>query len=433
MEGGGAVLPFVRMFYGSRSEYLWEDNEGNVHSIPQEEGGEQGDTMMPLLFCLGQQEVLQAVQRQLQAGERLFVHLDDVHVVTRPHGRGGGVQDSGGSFECVLLHSHPQREDEDWNKSGVRPVACDRLERIAQVENPRATLWKGGGGAHQRTRHQGVLGPLGHDDFVAHHLREVAREQQELLDKIPLVKDLQSAWLLLLQLRSSKSKLPTQISETFSHRRNARTHDEGVWQCLANLGTDLGQCTEAVRELATLPLRLGGLGLTSAVRIRGSAHLGSWADCLPVIHERHPEVAGALLEQLNEGATLMERGGSRGTSRRSRPGSTQAMGPASGLAERSSIQNGIVVDARVRLPKNGGICKSFSAITRESRSWSGFESMPHLQTDTVGAATLPGPLAPSPIDSVRAFLPVRPPNRPIWPPPRCLCTGRDSGQEEICS
>ena len=52
---------------------------------------------------------------------------------------------------------------------------------------------------------------------------------------------------------------------------------------------DLGQCTEAVRELATLPLRLGGLGLTSAVRIRGSAHWGSSADCLPM----------ALLEQLN--------------------------------------------------------------------------------------------------------------------------------------
>ena len=66
------MLPFVRMFYGSPSEYLWEDNEGNVHSIPQGEGGEQGDAMMLLLFCLGQQEALQAGQRQLQAGERLL-------------------------------------------------------------------------------------------------------------------------------------------------------------------------------------------------------------------------------------------------------------------------------------------------------------------------------------------------------------------------
>ena len=53
MEGGSAVLPFVRMFYGSLAEYLWEDNHGNVHVVPQGEGGEQGDAMMPLLFCLG--------------------------------------------------------------------------------------------------------------------------------------------------------------------------------------------------------------------------------------------------------------------------------------------------------------------------------------------------------------------------------------------
>ena len=54
--GGSAVLPFVRVFYGSPSEYLWEDNEVNVHSIPQGEGVEQGDALMPLLFCLGQQQ-----------------------------------------------------------------------------------------------------------------------------------------------------------------------------------------------------------------------------------------------------------------------------------------------------------------------------------------------------------------------------------------
>ena len=174
------------------------------------------------------------------------------------------------------------------------------LERIAQVENPRATVWKGG---EVPTHEQGikVLGtPLGHNDFVAHHLRQVAREQQGLLDKIPLVRDLQSAWLLLLHCAAARANYQLRSVRPSATEEYARTHDEGVWQCLATLlGTDLGQCSVAVRELATLPLRLGGLGLTSAVRIRGSAHWGSWADCLPMIHERHPEVAGVLLEQLN--------------------------------------------------------------------------------------------------------------------------------------
>ena len=148
------------MFYGSLAEH-WEDNEGNVHSIPQGEGCEQGDAMMPLLFCLGQQEVLQAVQRQLQAGERLFVYFDDVYVVTRPRASGRGVQDSGVS--CIRIHNGKANMS---NLSGVRFEACDRLERIAQVENPRATVWKRGRrGAHERTRHQGVGHSIGSRRF----------------------------------------------------------------------------------------------------------------------------------------------------------------------------------------------------------------------------------------------------------------------------
>ena len=60
VEGGGTALPFVRMFYGSPSEYLWEDDEGTVHSIRQGEGSEQGDALMPLLFAVGQDRALEA-------------------------------------------------------------------------------------------------------------------------------------------------------------------------------------------------------------------------------------------------------------------------------------------------------------------------------------------------------------------------------------
>ena len=59
VEGGSAALPFVRMFYGASSEYLWEDSCGTVHRIPQGEGGEQGDALMPLLFALGQHSALE--------------------------------------------------------------------------------------------------------------------------------------------------------------------------------------------------------------------------------------------------------------------------------------------------------------------------------------------------------------------------------------
>ena len=43
MVDGDRLLPFVRAFYGQTSSYLWEDDVGEVHSIPQGEGSEQGD------------------------------------------------------------------------------------------------------------------------------------------------------------------------------------------------------------------------------------------------------------------------------------------------------------------------------------------------------------------------------------------------------
>ena len=75
VDGGSASFPSVRMFYGSPSEYLWEDESGVTHSIPQGEGEEQGDAMMPLLFCVGQHEALQVAHRGLRAGEFLLRSL----------------------------------------------------------------------------------------------------------------------------------------------------------------------------------------------------------------------------------------------------------------------------------------------------------------------------------------------------------------------
>ena len=86
MEGGDTLLPFVSQFYGQPSQYLWEDDEGRrvCHTIPQGEGGEQGDPLMPALFALGQHSALVAVQESLQPTERLMAFLDDVYLVSQP-------------------------------------------------------------------------------------------------------------------------------------------------------------------------------------------------------------------------------------------------------------------------------------------------------------------------------------------------------------
>ena len=146
-----------------------------------------------------------------------------------------------------------------------------------------------------------VLGP----DFVARHLQTVVAEHQTLLDRIPRVKDLQSAWLLLFHCVSARANYQIPFVDPVSTAEFAEAHEDGVWHC----GCDLLQIepTQAasVRDIASLPLVLGGLGLRSAGRSRVPAHWTSWADCIPMIFERHPVVAERLLRQLEGHPTTL--------------------------------------------------------------------------------------------------------------------------------
>ena len=47
---------------------------------------------------------------------------------------------------------------------------------------------------------------------------------------------------------------------------------------------------EAARRVASLPMRLGGLGFRSARRMAPAAYWASWADCLSMLSQRLPDV-----------------------------------------------------------------------------------------------------------------------------------------------
>ena len=79
-----AILPFVLMSYGTPSEYRWYDDTGTGHTVPQGDGGEQGDPLMPALFSLGQHAALEAIAAELLPTERLCAFLDDIYVLCRP-------------------------------------------------------------------------------------------------------------------------------------------------------------------------------------------------------------------------------------------------------------------------------------------------------------------------------------------------------------
>ncbi len=67
-----------------QSVYVWQDDDGTTHDILQGEGGDQGDALMPALFCLAMQPALAATQGRLHPSDKVVAYLDDVYILTRP-------------------------------------------------------------------------------------------------------------------------------------------------------------------------------------------------------------------------------------------------------------------------------------------------------------------------------------------------------------
>ena len=79
--------------------------------------------------------------------------------------------------------------------------------------------------------------------------------------------------------------------------------------CRTILKVDPLQCDEVVKDVATLPLSMGGLGLRNSGRMRVPAFWATWADCLPMMHKWHPQIAVECLRELggmSDSPTLAE-------------------------------------------------------------------------------------------------------------------------------
>ena len=133
------------------------DSGGEVHRIPQGEGGEQGDLVMPLLYCLGQHGALEAANTSFTRGERLLAFLDDTFIVTPT------AVEVGPAYGHVqnALRNHSGREDQDLEsrREPTRSPTSWRGLHGRSIHEPRC----GGGPTHSGKRHQGVGHALGDD------------------------------------------------------------------------------------------------------------------------------------------------------------------------------------------------------------------------------------------------------------------------------
>ena len=158
-------LPFVRMFYGAPSHYIWHSATGEAHIISQAQGGEQGDPLMPALFSLGQRAALRTMQQHLLPNEALLAFLDDVYVVVPPN-RVRPVYDTlAHTLQSQASIQLNQGKTRAWNAAGTRTTKHPGPRRRRVGWQPQFTSYIPGHdrprGPHRLSRFRSAPTPTG--------------------------------------------------------------------------------------------------------------------------------------------------------------------------------------------------------------------------------------------------------------------------------
>ena len=154
-----------------------------------------------------------------------------------------------------------------------------------------------------------ILGvPLGKPEYIAAHAEKRMMAENKLLKEIPLLADGQKAWDLLAYSAVPRADHCIRTLPPSQSQGYARIHDDGLWGAfLGLLGADEHGGDAPARIIATLPARLGGLGLRSAQRAAKAAYWASWVDALPVLASKTPWLVAKILGDFrHDGGSTIE-------------------------------------------------------------------------------------------------------------------------------
>jgi len=296
------LVPFVRMWYSTQSRFVWVYEAGTTHHILQGDGGEQGDALMPALFSIALHPALLRMQARMPANVSIIAYLDDIYIICDPEDAEDCLRIAG---ECLRDICHI-----DINAGKLAAWSKRVAECPAGLEGNDANgepIWKGDLSAER----QGVkvLGaPVGSPEYVQRFCDNVVEEKAKLLDLLPKLPSLQSAWLLLYFCAVPRINHLLRTVPPQHVRVAARAHDANVLNCFQKIfhipnrqqwetnlqGLSFGTWVKQAR----LPLRLGGCGLRDSTRTSRAAYWASWADCMPDLGRRFPELRASLVTEL---------------------------------------------------------------------------------------------------------------------------------------
>ncbi|CAE7207769.1 unnamed protein product [Symbiodinium necroappetens] len=227
---------------------------------------EQGDPLAPGLYALGQHDSLVAASASLHAGE------GEVE-------RGAGVEANLGKTRVYNA------------AGGDAPLGIAALG---------PDVWCGD--LPPARRGFVALGvPIGHPDFLGAHAAGRLEAEADLLhcricSACPIYRALGFCWPTAQRL-GRNTCFATSTRRIYCLTPAPTTRQSAM----------LSKACLAARAVAFLPL-FRGLGLLSAERVSSAAYWAAWADALPVLRARYPEVADGFVHEL-EGEPARSRRG----------------------------------------------------------------------------------------------------------------------------
>ena len=247
---------------------------------------------MPALYALAQHAGLQAAAAQLGEGERILAFLDDIYVVA-PYGRARQAFD-------VVARAVEQHAGVRTHLGKLRAWCREERACPKDMADLPAGVWVAD--APLAKRGLKVLGtPMGTSEFVASFATQRQQEEQRLLDALPTVPDLQCAWLLLACSAVPRANHLLRVLTPEASEPYAQWHDGALWDCFVELmGAKAWAGDAKAREVATLPIRMGGLGLRSAVRTSRGAYVAGWLDAMGCMRRLAPDVHALALARLRD-------------------------------------------------------------------------------------------------------------------------------------
>ena len=106
-------------------------------------------------------------------------------------------------------------------------------------------------------------------------------------------------WWLLLHCAGARANYMLRVVRPELVHDFAEAHNAGLWRCLARIIPISVGADETAKATASLPLAMDGTGLRDASRTSQPALWASWADCLSMVYDRHPDVATMMVRQLS--------------------------------------------------------------------------------------------------------------------------------------